>query len=199
MHLTVNGKQLDVGDALREHVADSLRTAVGKYFSNPIDANVVMSREAHLFRADVSVHAGRGILLRSDGQAESAHGAFDIACEKVAKRLRRHKRRLRDHHGAGGNGADKSEPLTANQYILHGPKDDGGEDEAADDQPVVVAEMTTSIESLTVSEAVMRMEFADVPALLFRNRAHGGFNMVYRRPDGHVGWVDPANTGTADS
>lgn len=199
MHLTVNGKQLDVGDALREHVADSLGTAVGKYFSNPIDANVVISREAHLFRADISVHVGRGIVARSDGHAETAHVAFDTACEKVAKRLRRYKRRLRDHHAGGANGVAAFEALAANQYILQAPAEDTPGDTPADDTPVIVAEMTTSIDSLTVSEAVMRMELADVPALMFRNRAHGGLNMVYRRADGHVGWVDPTDTTSAGS
>lgn len=194
MQLSVKGKQLDVGDALRSHVAENLPLIVEKYFNRPIEANVVFSRDAHLFRADISVHAGRGILLQSNASADGPYAAFDLAAEKIAKRLRRYKRRLRDHH----NG-DAGEVLPARKYILEAepedahlaePDENGPEDEF---KPVIIAEMQTHIETLTVGEAVMRMELAELPALMFRNRGTGGFNMVYRRPDGNVGWVDPAN------
>lgn len=203
MQLTVKGKQLDVGDALRTHVADSLNTAVGKYFTNPIEAHVVFSRHAHLFRADIQVHAGRNIVLQSTADATEPYPAFDTACDKVAKRLRRFKRRLRDHH----NGDHQQETVTARYQILEAERDEDHVDEAASDsavhdganghhQPMVIAEMKTSIDTLTVSEAVMRMELAEKPALMFHNRAHGGLNLVYRRADGNVGWVDPQSGET---
>jgi len=193
MQLTVKGKQLDVGDALRTHVADSLSAAVGKYFTKPLEANVVLSREAHLFKADIQVHVGRGILVQSASEADQPYPAFDTACEKIAKRLRRYKSRLRNHHGNEGNGADA---LPARYQILEAEADThhvDGEEVAEAVHPVVIAEMQTQIETLTVSEAVMRMELGELPALMFRNRAHGGINLVYRRADGNVGWVDPGS------
>ncbi|WP_158044135.1 ribosome hibernation-promoting factor, HPF/YfiA family [Skermanella pratensis] len=216
MHLSVKGKQLDVGDALRTHVDESLTAIVGKYFGRPIEANVVFSREAHLFKADISVHVGRNILLQSNAEASEPYPAFDTAADKIAKRLRRYKRRLKDHHkhadsGEAVDGAMALAPLPASQYILEAEPDEAhidGYDEDTYDavpsspqdghdghpQPVVIAEMTTAIDTLTVSEAVMRMDLAELPALMFRNRAHGGLNMIYRRHDGNVGWIDPKGT-----
>ncbi len=195
MHLSVKGKQLDVGDALRSHVADNLNAVVGKYFGRPIEATVVFSREAHLFKADISVHVGRGIMVQTFGEADQAHPAFDIACDKIAKRLRRYKERLKSHHSSA---EAAPEPVPAKKYILQAePEDhhDGQIVEVSTHQPMVIAEMTTPIATLTTGEAVMRMELADVPALMFRNSAHGGLNMVYRRADGNVGWVDPKGSG----
>lgn len=190
MQLTVKGKQIDVGDALRTHVADSLNSVVGKYFNNSLEANVVFSRDAHLFKADIQVHVGRGILLQSASEATEPYPAFDTACEKLGKRLRRYKRRLRDHHGSDA----AVEALPARYQVLEAEPEDHSDEHAEEANgaaPLVVAEMQTTIDQLSVSEAVMRMELADRPALLFRNRAHGGLNMVYRRADGNVGWVDP--------
>lgn len=207
MHLTVKGKQLDVGDALRTHVDETLNALVGKYFGRPIEADVVISRNAHLFTADISVHAGRNILLQSSAEATEPYPAFDTAADKIAKRLRRYKRRLRDHYREDGY-ATQSEFLAAMDYVLEAEPGDahvdsgpdsgdveGADSDAGDDRnPVVIAEMEVKIETLTVSEAVMRMDLAERPAVMFRNRAHGGLNMIYRRPDGHVGWIDPKGT-----
>lgn len=186
MQLTVRGKQIDVGDALRAHVGESLDNVVGKYFGRPIEATVVLSREAHLYRAQISVHVGRGILLQSEAEADAPYPAFDAAAEHVAKRLRRYKRRLRDHHRKDA----EAEP--AQQYVLAPEAEDfvEGED-GAHYEPVVVAEMATQIPTLSVGEAVMRLDLSDAAALMFRNRAHGGLNMIYRRGDGNIGWVDP--------
>lgn len=187
MQLSIKGKQLDVGDALRQHVAENLQDIVGKYFSSSLDAQVTFSREAHLYRADIHVHAGRGIQMNATGAATEPYVAFDEAAAKIGNRLRRQKNRIKNHHKQSHEVSP--EALVAQSFVLH------GEDEtthAADDaHPVVVAEMTTPIELLTVSEAVMRLDLGDMPALMFRNRAHGNLNMIYRRPDGHIGWVDP--------
>lgn len=193
MHLSVKGKQLDVGDALRSHVGDSIENIVTKYFTKPIEANVVFSRDAHLFRADISVHVGRGIVLQSIGESSEPYPAFDVAAEKIAKRLRRYKRRLKDHHRPDGVSDGVDESIPASQYILEAEAEEPHLEENGT-QPVIVAEMATRIDTLTVGEAVMRMDLAELPALMFRNRAHGGLNMVYRRTDGHVGWVDPKGT-----
>jgi len=192
MQLTVKGKQLDVGDALRTHVAENLNTLVGKYFAKPMEANVVFSRDAHLFKADIQVKVGRGIVLQSVSEATEPYPAFDTACERLSKRLRRYKDRLRGHH----NGEhDTVELIPARYQVIEAPADDHEETEAPVDakaHPIVVADMQMHIDTLTVSEAVMRMELAEAPALMFRNRGTGGLNMVYRRADGNVGWVDPA-------
>ena len=185
MQLSVKGKQLDVGEALRTHVREILERILDKYFGDAIEVGVTLSRSGHLYRAHVMAHVGRGIQLQASGAADGPYTAFDTAAEHLAKRLRRHKRRLRHHHKGT---AAQSEGVPAQQYILA----DAGENPGnADDTPVIVAEMTTEIPSLTVGEAVMRMDLADLPALLFRNSSHSGLNMVYRRADGHIGWIDP--------
>lgn len=191
MQLSVKGKQIDVGDALRTHVETQLKDITGKYFNGTLDAHVTFSREAHLFRADITVHAGRGIVLQANAAANEPYPAFDLAAERIARRLRRYKKKIVDlHHESSRN--SQEEATVASAFVLHGEEHD--REEEANDNPVVVAEMTTPIELLTVSEAVMRLDLGDLPALMFRNRGHGGLNMIYRRPDGHIGWIDPAET-----
>jgi ribosomal subunit interface protein len=185
MQLTVKGKHLDVGDALKSHIEMSLQNVFGKYFGNPLEATVILSREAHLYRAHIGVHIGRGINMQSQADAETPYTAFDAATDHLAKRLRRHKGRLRDHH--------RSEPTieVGVQYILAGASDE--EEIASEDKngaPVTVVE-SVDIPTLSVGEAVMRLDLANGVAMMFRNRAHGELNMVYRRSDGTIGWVDP--------
>ncbi len=204
MQLSVQGKQLDVGDAMRVHIDDRLRRTLDKYFGDALEVTVTVGREAHLYRAIIAAHVGRGIHIEAQGEAEEPYPAFDLACDHLAKRLRRHKRRIRQHHKEPSNVVDG---LPAQQYILSSAYDDDSEDsdgpfDASNDggepeQPIVVAEMSTQILSLTVSEAVMHMDLASTPALMFRNSAHGGLNMIYRREDGNIGWIDPH--GNAES
>jgi ribosomal subunit interface protein len=188
MQLSVKGKQLNVGDALRTHVSDSLSRILGKYFGDAIEVSVTISRDGHMYRAMVAAHVGRGIQVQAQGAAEEPYPAFDTAAEHLAKRLRRYKRRLRDHRKDSG---PKAETLLAQQYILAGDDEEESAEDVGQGQPAVVAEMTTEIPSLTVSEAVMRMDLADQPALMFRNSSHSGLNMIYRRADGNIGWIDP--------
>jgi ribosomal subunit interface protein len=188
MQLSVKGKQIDVGDALRSHVESQLNDITGKYFSNSLDAHVTFSREANMFRADITVHAGRGMVIQTNANAAEPYPAFDKAAARIAGRLRRYKNKIKHHHH--DNARQNSEALMAGSFVLHG--EDHDREEQANDNPVIVAEMTTPIESLTVSEAVMRLDLGDLPAILFKNSAHGGLNMIYRRPDGNIGWVDPA-------
>ncbi len=190
MNLTVKGKHIDVGDALRSHVEEQLSAVTEKYFSNPIDATVLFAHEAHLYRTDISVRIGRGIMLQSSAEATDIYPSFEAAAEKVGKRLRRYKRRLRDHHLNGAvAAAAEAEQLPARQYVIEAEA--AGEEEDPSAEPVIVAEMDTTIETMSVAEAVMRMDLAELPALMFRSGSHGGLNMIYRRPDGHVGWIDP--------
>jgi ribosomal subunit interface protein len=191
MQVTITGKQIDVGDALRGHAEERVNDLVGKYFDHAMDASFVFAREGkgRMVRSDISVHVGRGILMQGHGSTDDAYTAFDAALERIAKQLRRYKRRLQDvkRH----KGADADAMMQAQQYVLAGGEDEEEEVTSDDGQPVVIAEMTAPIETMTVGEAVMRMDLANVPALVFQNSAHGGVNVVYRRTDGNVGWVDP--------
>lgn len=190
MQIKISGQQLDVGDSLSAHISEALDAVVEKYFGQAIDASVVLTRERFSIRADLAVHIGRGIYVRAHESADDAYAAFDVAAAHLGKRLRRHKRRLRDHHAAREN----AKTVRAQQYILAPYElvaDDGDDVDIEADNPVIVAEDQTEIENLTVSEAVMRMDLADVPAMVFRNAGNGGLNVVYRRSDGNIGWIDP--------
>jgi ribosomal subunit interface protein len=187
MKLSVKGKQIDVGDALRTHVNSHLEELVGKYFGDSSDATVTFSRDAHLFRADILVHGPNRIVLQSNASADQPYPAFDAALTRLSGRLRRHKTKLKQHHRDAT--LEEADALMASAFVLNG---DGHGDEEVGDSPAVVAEMTTPVENLTVGEAVMRLDLSDLPALMFRNRRHGGLNMIYRRADGNIGWVDPS-------
>lgn len=196
MQLSINGKQLDIGSALRDHIEQQIPTIVGKYFLNPTDANVTVSKEGPSFRTDITVHVGKGIIVQGHSLSGDPYAAFDAAANHVAKRLRRYKRRLRDHHR--GHSGDE-DILRAAQYVLAAedePESPEPEDATEPTQPVIVAEMETRIETLTVGEAVMRMDLANLSAMMFRNSSHGGLNMVYVRRDGNIGWIDPQSSET---
>jgi ribosomal subunit interface protein len=188
MQVLVTGKQIDVGDSLRGHVAATTTAIVERYFDRAIEAHVVFCRERHLILSDISVHAGRGLLVQCHGESSDAYIAFDSAVERLDKQLRRYKRRLRNHHKPAKDAGDAQAAI---DYVLAPVPDEEARPPADDDQPLVIAEMRTVIPQLTVSEAVMRLDLADLPALMFRNSAHGNLSLVYRRRDGNVGWVDP--------
>ena len=191
MQISITGNKIDIGQSLTAHIEDGLAGAVSKYFGNAIDGSVVLAREAHQFRADITVHIGRGIQVRAGETADDAYAAFDIAAAHLAKRLRRHKRRLRDHHKSREDVTVGETVEAALHYTLPAPGTLEGKAELHGENPIVIAETTTAIERLSVSEAVMRMDLADVPALVFRNARDGELNFVYRRADGNIGWVDP--------
>ena len=188
MQLTVTGKQIHVGAALRGHVEAGLDGILDKYFKTAIEAHVVLSREAHLIRAEISLHIGRGIVVNAGAAVGDAYAAFDIAAERVGKQLRRYKRRLRDHHAKAREPVEIEE--LARDYVLAPVEEEADEDDPAGG-PAVIAEISTGLPRLTVGEAAMRMDLADAPVLLFRNRSHGELNLVYRRADGNIGWIDP--------
>ena len=191
MQITVSGKQVELSDALRARVAAHLEAIAGKYFcDHALDAQVTFSRARSFFTCDINVHAGRGLRLRGEGEAADAHGAFDDAAEHIAKRLRRYRRRVNEH---ARDLAQRERPEIARQYVLRqeeetAPPDGEG---AAPTYATVIAESPAEISRLSVGEAVMRMDLADQPVMMFRNSATGELNVVYRRSDGHVGWIDP--------
>ena len=190
MQLTITGKQIDTGEALRRHVESGLHAILERYFGSAIEAHVVVAREAHLTRCDLSVHVGRGIEVNAGAAATEPYAAFDAAAERIAKQLRRYKRWLRDHHAKAKEAVEQ-----ATNYVL-APVAEEAEDDALPSQsdggsPAVIAEIRTDLPHLTVGEAAMRLDLAGAPVLLFRNRSHGELNLVYRREDGHIGWIDP--------
>jgi len=187
MRIQVSGKQMDIGDALRTHVEGRLTEAVGKYFDRPVDALVIFCKDRHQFVADSSVHLSTGMTVQATARADEIYASFESAVERMEKQLRRYKRRLKDHH------RDRQAPIEATgapSYILAGEAEDA-EEEPATLQPVIVAEMETRVPLLSVGEAVMQMELAGAHLLVFRNTAHGGVNVVHRRDDGNIGWIDP--------
>jgi ribosomal subunit interface protein len=192
MQLLISGKQVDVGDSLRGHVRARIEGSVAKYFGRPIDGNVTFSKVAHLYRTDCSVHAGSGIRVQVQAEDPDIYASFEAAMERLDKRLHRWKGRLKEHHNASK--ANGGPAIAARSYLIAHEDDEAEPPAPADgkaDLPVIVAESTTDILTLTVREAVMRLDLGELPALMFRNGAHGGLNVVYRRPDGHIGWIDP--------
>lgn len=189
MRIQVSGKHIDVGDALRTHVETRLNEAVGKYFDKPVDAVVTFCRDRHQFVADSSVHLSTGMTVQAKGKADEIYASFEGAVDRMEKQLRRYKRRLKDHHRDRTNPIDE---IGGVSYILAGSGEEGTE-EPESLQPVIVAEMETPVPSLSVGEAVMRMELASAHLFVFRNEKHGGVNVVYQRDDGNIGWIDPRN------
>lgn len=196
MQLTVQGKQMELGDALRDHVSTKLEDINAKYFNRAIDATVTFVPEGHSFyKTHISIRVGKDIMVISDATEPDPYVSFDQAAEKVAKQLRRYKRKLRDHHQRLED-APEEHFTNARDITLSTEQDNEPEGESSND-PLIIAEIATSIQTMSPSEAVMRLELSNLPALMFRNATHNGLNMVYRRPDGNVGWVDPEGNGKA--
>lgn len=192
MKITIEGKQIDLGDALRQRVEDRINDAVEKYFGDGIDGAVTFSRNGQMIRVDCAVHIGHDIFLKSQGSDSEAHGAFDLAAERIEKQLRRYKRRLKDHHSRQKQQGIAN--MMAQDYVLASDDAEIEEAETVETHPVIIAETTASVPSCTVSDAVMRLDLADQSALMFRNLGNDRLNVVYRRSDGHIGWIDPAQS-----
>ena len=187
MRIQINGKQIDVGAALTEHVEKHLISSVGKYSEHPIDANVTFSKDGHEFVCDISVHLSTGLNAQAKGRAGDVYDSFEGAVNRLETQLRRYKRRLKDHH------KDRQDPIEAMgvpSYVIAAGSD---ADEPETLQPVIDAEMETKVQTLSVGEAVMQMELSGASMLVFRNTTHGGVNVVHTREDGNIGWIDPRN------
>ncbi|MDE2357453.1 MAG: ribosome-associated translation inhibitor RaiA [Alphaproteobacteria bacterium] len=197
MRVQVSGKHLAVGEALRTRVNEEIAASIGKYFERGGDADVVFSRDGHSFKADCAVTLASGHQLISHGLGGDAHSAFAQALDKIATRVRRYKRRLKSHSIA----ATAKAAETAALYVLRAPDEDGEDDaweEAEAEGPpagMIIAESEAPLKTLTVSMAVMELDLIGAQAIVFRNAAHGGLSVVYRRPDGNFGWIDPKLTG----
>jgi ribosomal subunit interface protein len=187
MRYQITGKQIDIGEALQTHVKSELDGVVQKYAERPTDANVIFSKSAHEYVCEATVHLSTGLTAQAKAHATEIYAAFDSCSEKMEKQLRRYKRRLKDHH------KDRSEPIEqiGASYNILSAKEHTEDAEPETLQPMIIAEMQTKVPSLSVGEAVMQMEIAGAPVLVFRNEGKDGVNVVYRREDGNIGWIDP--------
>jgi ribosomal subunit interface protein len=195
MQVQVTGKHVDVGDALRTRVSDEISSSIAKYFDRDGGgADVVVSREGHAFKVDCAVTLASGQQLTTHGVGGDAHLAFDSAIAKMQKRIRRYKNRLKDHHTQ----AMARQAETAAYFVLKAPDE---EDDTPDEdvgqgfpEPMVIAETEKQLRTMTVSMAVMELDLSESQTIVFRNAAHDGLSVVYRRPDGNIGWIDPERT-----
>ena len=188
MDIRVSGHQIETGEALQSHAQERLAGVVGKYFNNALSSTVTFNRApAGAFRADIVTHVMQGLVLKGAGIAHDAHVALDQAAEKIDKQLRRSKRRLKDRHEASAH-AQREEEAAYTVFV----EPDTEEEEVSIDAPVVIAETRVDVPEASVSDAVMMLDLRNTNALLFKNAATGRHNMVYRRGDGSIGWVEPS-------
>ena len=189
MDIRVSGHQIDTGEALRGHVDGRLQAIADKFFSRAISAQVTFGRGPydHSFTCDIVAHVPQGVILKGRAGAVDAHAAFDLAADRIEKQLRRYKRRLKDRHTQGAHAEAAAAALEAGYTVFAPP----GEEAEPVDHPPIVAETRVDIPSASVSDAVMLLDLRNTNALMFRNSGTGNFNMVYRRGDGTIGWVEP--------
>ncbi|WP_088344072.1 MULTISPECIES: ribosome-associated translation inhibitor RaiA [Rhodomicrobium] len=189
MAIQVTGKNIDLGSALRSYVLDKLEKAFEKYGSQGLSGHIFIEKEHGRFATTCAVHMASGLSLQSHGSAAEAHPSVDEAMDRLEKRLRRYKRRLKNHHPTSAP-RNSAADIDAIDYTLR--HEDGEQDaDSPELAPAIVAETRTAIRVLSVSDAVMEMDLADKSFLIFANASHGRVNVVYRREDGHVGWIDP--------
>ena len=184
MKIKVSGKHVDIGDSLNSYVETHLKNTIEKFFDNPLDAHATLSKNGALFRCDLRVHVGRGLTVRCHSDAEEGYKCIDQAIHKLNSQMAKYKNKLKKHHH---NKEEMIDYLEAQKYVI----DMSQEAHKEEDHPIIIAEMSMQIPMISVSEAVMHMDLEELPAVMFRNIKHGEFNLVYRRADGNIGWVDP--------
>ncbi|MFY9693586.1 MAG: ribosome-associated translation inhibitor RaiA [Xanthobacteraceae bacterium] len=194
MSFRVSGKNLDIGDALRDRINDRIAETVGKYFDGGYSGHATLAKDGFGFRTECAIHLDSKVTLHAEGIAPDAYASADQAALRIEKRLRRYHRRLKDHRAERSDEA----PIDAASYIIAAPED---EDKIEDGvfTPVIIAESTTALKRLSVSDAVMELDMTGAPVVVFRHAVHGGINIVYRRVDGHFGWIDPPALAAADA
>ena len=187
MSLRVSGKNLDIGEALRSQVQARMAGALTKYFDGGYSGHVTVTRDGAGFRTDCVLHLNSGMTLEATGAAQDAYASFDQSAERIERRLRRYKQRLKDHPSSSGS--SRSPSLAAPYSVFEAPSDEAIEEEGY--HPVVIAETTKELHRLSVSDAVMRLDLTGAAAVVFIHASSGRVNVVYRRGDGAIGWVDP--------
>jgi len=188
MSLRVSGKNISIGEALRVHVTQRLETAAAKYFDGRVDGHVTISPEGSGYRADCSLHLASGIVLQADGRAQEPYACFDQAAERIEKRLRRYKSRLKSHHEHGHGAGNGAQMEVVAYHVLAAP--DQESDAPTEFSPAIIAESTTQLRRLSVSAAVLDLDLTGAPVVVFRHANTGRVNVVYRRGDENIGWID---------
>lgn len=184
MSLRISGKNVETGDAFRSHAEGRIGEALEKYFDGGYDGQVIVEREGSGFRTTCTLHLDTGITLQAESTGHDAYQAFDATAERIGKRLRRYKSRLKDHYRS------RPQSVAATEYVLQATDDQS--EAPVEGDPVIIAEQTTNLATLTVGGAVTALDLGGQSLVVFRNAAHGGVNVVYRRSDGNIGWIDPA-------
>jgi ribosomal subunit interface protein len=187
MPLRVSGKNLDIGESLRQHVVARVDQTIAKYYDGSVSGHVTIARDGSAYRSDCTLHLSSGVSLQAEGAAHEPYASFEQAAERIEKRLRRYKRRLKDRHGAAADMA--GEAATTPYYVIESPVED--EEVGHDYNPLVIAESTTRLRELSVADAVADLDLTGAPVGVFRHAGNGRINVVYRRSDGNIGWIDP--------
>jgi ribosomal subunit interface protein len=199
MSFRVSGKNIDVGEALRARINERVAEATAKYFDGGFSGHVTVGKEGFGFRTECVIHLDSGIVLEAQAMAADAYASADQVAGRIEKRLRRYKRRLKNHQAGGPNGAaPEPRPIQAPSYIIATPEHDD-DDEMTGFDPVIIAESTTALKRLSVSDAVMELDLTGAAVVVFRHAGHGRVNLVYRRGDGHIGWIDPPMIESKDA
>ena len=193
MTVRISGKQMDIGDAFRSQIQMRIEDAAAKYFSQGYTGHVTVEKTGSRFESEIMLHLSSGVDLQAKGQAHDPVAAFDIAAEHIEKRLRRYKRRLKSHHSDTAS----REPAETYTYRVMEPVADEIEEIAVDYAPLIIADSIKSAAPMTVADAVMQLDLKDEPVFVFRARATNAINIVYRRADGNIGWIDAAGVEKA--
>lgn len=193
MSFRISGQNLDIGEALRERINERIAEAMDKYFDGGYSGHVTLARDGFGFRTECAIHLDSKITLHAEGMAPDAYASADQAALRIEKRLRRYHRRLKDHRPER-----ERQSSDAASYVIAAPEHEN-ELEVDAFTPVIIAESTTKLKQLSVSDAVTELDMTGTPVLVFKHAAHGGINVVYRRADGHFGWIDPSVVGPANA
>ncbi len=190
MPLRVSGKNIDIGEALREHVTARVTQAVSKHFPGDVSGAVTLTRDGTAYRCDCQLNPAANVTLQGEGRGHEPYATFEQALEHIEKRLRRHKRKLKDRNSAQSVASPAS--ITAGYYVLEAPGAEDDDAEIAHDyNPLVIAENTTKVREFSVADAVAELDLSGAPVLVFRHAGNHRVNIVYRRTDGNIGWIDP--------
>jgi ribosomal subunit interface protein len=189
MPLRVSGKNLDIGESLRSHVLEKVEAIIARYFDGRVSGHVVISPEGSGYRADCALHLSSGMNLQAEGKAQEPYGSFEGALDKIERRLRRYKKRLKEHAAVNPANAEGRVRLEVDNYMIEAPE--GADEEPVDFNPVVVAEGSQPLKSLSVASAVAELDLCGGPLVVFQHAGSARVNIVYRRPDGAIGWLDP--------
>lgn len=190
MPLRVTGKNLDIGDSLRKHVTEKVDTLIARYFDGRVSGHVVITTEGSAYRTDCSLHLSSGVDLQAEGRAHEPYASFEQACDKIERRLRRYKKRLKEHASGAESASETRERMKVANFVIEAP-DEEVEETNLDFSPVVVAEGARPLKSLSVASAVAELDLSGSPVVIFQHASSARVNVVYRRPDGAIGWLDP--------